>query len=111
MIIRGIRKQGRITVTIDGQSLDVYPSQQVRHHSQEFNWSYSGSGPAQLALAILLAAGATKENAITYHQAFKSEVIAGLKEDAFELDVDIHPSGALWKVKSVKALDVAPIAH
>lgn len=111
MIVRGIRKQGRVTVTIDGQFLDICPSQAVRHHSQEFNWSYSGSGPAQLALAILLAAGATKEDAFTYYQTFKSEVITGLKDDAFELDVDIHPSGALWKVKSVKALAVPPITH
>ena len=92
MIVKGTRKQGRITVTVDGKFLDICPSQAVWYHSQEFNWGYSGSGPAQLAIAILLAAGASKEDARTYHQSFKEEVIAGLKGDTFELDVDFAPS-------------------
>lgn len=29
-------------------------SRAIRNHSQEFNWGYGGSGPSQLALALLL---------------------------------------------------------
>lgn len=42
-------------VYLDGKFLDPKPSQAVRNHSPDgFNWGYGGSGPAQLALAIML---------------------------------------------------------
>lgn len=43
------------TVYLDGAWLDPAPSQGVRNHSPDgFMWGYQGSGPAQLALAILM---------------------------------------------------------
>jgi hypothetical protein len=45
-------------VLVDGVKLDPKPSQKLRNHSPDgFAWGYPGSGPAQLALAILLRAG------------------------------------------------------
>src|SRR5204863_5783137 len=45
-------------VTMDGALLRPGRSQRVINHSPDgFAWGYGGSGPAQLALAILLAAG------------------------------------------------------
>jgi hypothetical protein len=42
-------------VHLDGELLDPKPSQEYRNHSPDgFNWGYAGSGPAQLALAIML---------------------------------------------------------
>jgi hypothetical protein len=42
-------------VWVNGEWLDPAPSLAVANHSPDgFNWGYSGSGPAQLALAILL---------------------------------------------------------
>jgi hypothetical protein len=42
-------------VYLNGNRLDVKKSQFVRNHSPDgFNWGYGGSGPSQLALAILL---------------------------------------------------------
>jgi len=42
-------------VWLDGKLLDPKPSQEHRNHSPDgFNWGYGGSGPAQLALAIVL---------------------------------------------------------
>lgn len=64
-------------VEVDGKVLDPKPSQKVRNHSPDgFSWGYNGSGPAQLALAILLKAGVCSEAAVHWHQEFKREVIA-----------------------------------
>lgn len=42
-------------VYLDGKYLDPKSSQKYHNHSPDgFNWGYGGSGPAQLALAIML---------------------------------------------------------
>lgn len=77
-------------VRVDGQRLDPAASQKVWNHSPDgFAWSYGGSGPAQLALAILLAAGAKNQLAVALHQRFKAEFLVNLPRDAFQLDVDV----------------------
>jgi hypothetical protein len=54
----------------------------VQNHSPSgFSWGYSGSGPAQLALAILCDAMADKKRAVRLHQRFKADVIARLDQD------------------------------
>ena len=53
----------------------------MKHSPSGFAWGYPGSGPAQLALAILCdAIGA--ERARPLYQQFKAQKIATLKEDA-----------------------------
>ncbi len=65
--------------------LDLRPSQKLFNHSPDgFQWGYGGSGPAQLALAILLDVTGDEEFSVRWHQIFKSEKIAGL-EDRFIL--------------------------
>lgn len=56
----------------------------VRDHSTGFSWGYGGSGPAQLALAILCDALPTgdRERAERLYQRFKHRVIAGLPQGA-----------------------------
>jgi len=53
-------------------------SQELYNHSPcGFNWGYPGSGPAQLALAILLdATGGDEEVSLRYYHSFKWEIIA-----------------------------------
>jgi hypothetical protein len=42
-------------VFIDGRQLRPGKSQKIRNHSPNgFNWGYAGSGPSQLAIAIML---------------------------------------------------------
>lgn len=54
-------------------------SQKVKNHSPDgFNWGYGGSGPAQLALAILLEVTNDEQIALRYYQEFKSQVIAAI---------------------------------
>jgi hypothetical protein len=64
-------------VTVDGVELSPLPSQSVRNHSPDgFNWGYGGSGPAQLALALLLDATGSAEVAERWYQWFKWAVVA-----------------------------------
>jgi hypothetical protein len=51
----GKRADGFVRVLADGKLLHPGPSQRIENHSPTgFEWGYAGSGPAQLALAILL---------------------------------------------------------
>ena len=52
---KGERRTGEANhVTLAGHPLRVEPSLVLRRHSPTgFEWGYGGSGPAQLALAIL----------------------------------------------------------
>jgi hypothetical protein len=54
------------------------------HSPAGFEWGYSGSGPAQLALAILIDHDPKKgsEWAVRRHQFFKQKIIAALPRDA-----------------------------
>lgn len=74
-------------VAINGIPLSPERSLKLRNHSPDgFAWGYGGSGPAQLALAILLEF-TTEENALRLYQDFKFDVIAGL-QGSFELPVE-----------------------
>jgi hypothetical protein len=78
-------------VRIDGVLLDPARSWRVWNHSPTgFSWGYEGSGPAQLALAILLEAGLSDERAVALHQRFKREHIARLPQQAFVLVLDVQ---------------------
>ncbi|MYD94133.1 MAG: hypothetical protein F4Y02_10660 [Chloroflexi bacterium] len=80
-----IRNRGR-EVYIDDQRLGLARSLAVVPHSPTgFMWGYGGSGPAQLALALLLEAGLGDRDADRLHHPFKWEVVAKLPHDGFEL--------------------------
>lgn len=65
-------------VWLDGKALDPKRSREVWDHSPNgFNWGYTGSGPAQLALAVLLEI-TDEQTAVRMHQRFKENFIAGL---------------------------------
>ena len=62
--------------------LDPKPSQHLRNHSPcGFEWGYGGSGPAQLALALLLDFCGEEETALAHYQTFKAEFIATLPRE------------------------------
>lgn len=77
----------------DGHDLPLDPSrsQRVWNHSPDgFQWGYGGSGPSQLALAILLDVTSDEELSVRLHQDFKRDKIATLG-DSFVLTIDeIH---------------------
>ena len=73
----GKRSYGQCFVTMNGRALD--PRFDLRFHSPDgFEWGYCGSGPAQLALALLADHCGNDEQALNFYQRFKWAVIAGL---------------------------------
>ena len=80
----GVRSSGAGpgVVMVDGQPLDPRKSQLIRNHSPDgFNWGYAGSGPAQLALALLLEAFSDHPQASLLvaerqYQEFKRDVVS-----------------------------------
>lgn len=74
-------------VYLDGQRLDPEPSKKVRNHSPDgFNWGYGGSGPAQLALAIMLKVTGKSVG----YQDFKFKVIAAIPQGKdFEITFEL----------------------
>ena len=74
-------QKGDAVVKMNGQPFDPSRSQRVRNHSPSgFEWGYGGSGPSQLALAILLEE-MDEEIALSLYQDFKWVVIAQLESE------------------------------
>lgn len=85
--ITGFYNTGKVTV--DGILLDPSRSQAVMNHSPTgFAWNYGGSGPSQLALALLLEA-TDKDTAVKKYQNFKWEVIAKLPAEDFVMPASV----------------------
>lgn len=77
-------------ILLNGDLLDPALSQKICNHSPDgFTWGYSGSGPAQLALAILLEYWPVKA-AVACYQAFKFAFIASLPQADFEMQVPLR---------------------
>ena len=84
----GRTEQGGLPVYIGSKLLDPKPSQELFNHSPDgFAWGYSGSGPAQLALAILLEVSGKKEIALRNYQDFKSKYVSSFPSE-FSITVD-----------------------
>ena len=76
-------------VWLNGKRLYPGKSQKVWNHSPDgFSWGYSGSGPAQLALAVLLE-HLPQEEARELHQAFKRDVIASLPQADVAVSINL----------------------
>jgi hypothetical protein len=73
----GRRTGHAVDVTVDGRPLN--PRLDLWNHSPTgFEWGYGGSGPAQLALALLADCLGDDDEAVSLHQDFKSAFVAGL---------------------------------
>ena len=82
------RREGyAVSVTVDGRRLN--PRLDLWNHSPTgFEWGYCGSGPAQLALAILADHLRDDEQALNFYQRFKWAVIAELPGRGWTLSSD-----------------------
>lgn len=73
----GLREGYAVMVTVNGIRLN--PRRDLWNHSPSgFEWGYAGSGPAQLALAILADHCGNDDQAFDFHQRFKWAVVAEL---------------------------------
>jgi Family of unknown function (DUF6166) len=55
------------------------------HSPDGFEWGYAGSGPAQLALAILADALGDDQRALSLHQRFKRDFIQNWNSDSWSM--------------------------
>ena len=80
----GIRQHGTPVVVREQEETRLTPDRSlevVNHSPTGFEWGYSGSGPAQLALALLLDYYDDEDIARRYYMEFKTEVVSTLKCD------------------------------
>lgn len=84
-MIKGIYLENAIY--IDGARISTADSLRLQNHAPDggVSWGYHGSGPSQLALALLLRFGATDKEALAFYQDLKREVIATLPPLDFEM--------------------------
>jgi hypothetical protein len=82
---RGYRRTDGSCVVQVGRRRELPLRLDLRNHSPTgFEWGYGGSGPAQLALAILADCIGDKE-ALEVYQQFKREVVCGLPHAFWQL--------------------------
>ena len=88
----GRREGYAALVTVNGRPLN--PRLDLWNHSPTgFEWAYCGSGPAQLALALLADHLADDRQALDIYQRFKWAVVAELPKKGWMLNNDeIDPS-------------------
>jgi hypothetical protein len=72
---------GKWRVLVDGTTRLKVRLDLANHSPTGFNWGYGGSGPAQLALAILADALGNDKAALALHQAFKFKMIGPLPQN------------------------------
>jgi Family of unknown function (DUF6166) len=103
-----IKDVDRIITNGKGQTLDLEASLKVYPHSPTgFCWGYGGSGPAQLALAILMDVfNGDDARALSMHQEFKDMVIARLPMDeGFVLtDQQVESAISIIDIRRMKRL-------
>lgn len=76
-VYEGIVSRNGCSVLVNGKPLPLERSLKIRNHSPSgFGWGYLGSGPAQLALAILLDYYDNAGKAERLYQPFKRCVVA-----------------------------------
>ena len=81
---RGCRTKVESIVTANAEDLD--PRLDLRNHSPSgMEWGYTGSGPAQLALAMLADHLKDDQRALELYQRFKFAVVAKLPRRAWTL--------------------------
>jgi hypothetical protein len=79
-IYQGRRTMDGLVVTVDGEPLSEH--YEVKQFTKRgFEWTYNGSSPQQLALAILFDYLGDKECAIELSEPFMKDVIANLDND------------------------------
>ena len=74
-----------VTVSDERGTRALNPRTDLFNHSPTgFEWGYSGSGPAQLALAICADCLGDDQRALAVHQDFKARFIAPIDGDNFQ---------------------------
>ncbi|RAW44562.1 hypothetical protein DQW50_13545 [Halorubrum sp. 48-1-W] len=82
VIYVGYRRRGRAIVEKQSDQEQLTPERSLElasHSPSGFEWGYGGSGPAQLALALLLDYTDDEDVALAEYMSFKTEVVSQLE--------------------------------
>lgn len=75
-----------VVQVVEGTEVRPLPlARSIMNHSLSFEWGYTGSGPAQLALALLCDCLKDNRKAVLLHQGFNSTIVGNLPKDRWEL--------------------------
>ena len=88
VLYEGVNERGSYQVyrVVGGHREDLDPRYDLANHSPTgFSWGYEGSGPAQLALAILADYMKDSPKALLIYQDFKRAVVARLPGERWSL--------------------------
>jgi len=88
----GYRHRGRAIVENQSEQEQLTPERSLElanHSPSGFEWGYGGSGPAQLALALLLDYTDNEEVALAHYNKFKNEVVS---------QMDCDSAGECWRL-------------
>lgn len=96
-VYEGRRSMDGLVVTVDGAPLlEHYEVKQFTKRG--FEWTYEGTSPQQLALAILFDHTGDRERAVALSEPFMKDVIANLDNDwrltGAEVDAYLRKRGA-----------------
>ena len=95
----------------EGSVRELDPRHDLYNHSPDgFEWGYGGSGPAQLALAILAHATCDARLSLRLYQLFKREVIATLDRTSHEIQISAELVDD-WVKNAAKALPKVGLAN
>lgn len=101
--VRDEKNRVQVWVLREGLSYPLNARQDLRRHSPDgFNWGYGGSGPAQLAIAMLCDWTEDADVAFALYQRFKWEIIALLPKSGWVLD---HTAIEEWVIRKIGAYD------
>lgn len=104
----GIRTPNGVLVTIDGAALN--PRTDLRNHSPTgFEWGYEGSGPAQLALAILCDFLQDDRKALEYYQEFKRDILAPIGATSWTIKSDSITEWYRQKLRETRDASKGPV--
>ena len=79
-IYNGKRTMDGLVVTVDGAPLPAH--YEVKQFTKRgFEWTYEGTSPRQLALAILFDYTADRQRAVALSEPFMKDVVANLDND------------------------------
>lgn len=85
VVYKGVRGPAGCLVTCDG--VELQPRNELRKHATAgtFDWGFSGSGVAQLALAILCDFLQDDAKALQFYEEFKTDMLAPIGQPTWTL--------------------------
>lgn len=83
-VYTGFREENEAFVNVDGKPL-AQRHDLVNHSPTGFEWGYWGSGPAQLALALIADATGDDKLAVDLHMDYKFKFVGKLPKEGWTL--------------------------